>query len=393
MLPSLLLALLPIVLAAPTVQRAEPAPLHAAKDSSAAIPGKYIVKYKAGSKPDASIMAESADYVYSDVMHGFAGSLDEAAVQELRSHPDVEYIEQDSVVSLSAFTTQPNPPWGLARISRRKNNDSSSTTTTTTTGYRYDRSAGAGTCVYVLDTGIDDSHPDFDGRAKQVKSFFPDQHRDGHGHGTHCAGTIASTTYGVAKKASVYGIKVLSDYGSGTWSGIIAGMDYVVTDSRGRSCPKGVFASMSLGGGYSLAVNDGAAELVASGVFVAVAAGNENSDAAFVSPASEETVCTVGATDAKDVRASFSNYGSIVDIYAPGVGIVSLVPGGGVRSMSGTSMATPHIAGLAAYISALEGGIASELCSRLQALASPGIVTGLPGVTTNLLAFNGNPSG
>ncbi|KAF1739461.1 Cuticle-degrading protease [Beauveria bassiana] len=362
MLPSLLLALLPIVLAAPTVQRAEPAPLHAAKDSSAAIPGKYIVKYKAGSKPDASIMAESADYIYSDVMHGFAGSLDEAAVQELRSHPDVEYIEQDSVVSLSAFTTQPNPPWGLARISRRKNNDSSSTTTTTT-GYRYDRSAGAGTCVYVLDTGIDDSHPDFDGRAKQVKSFFPDQHRDGHGHGTHCAGTIASTTYGVAKKASVYGIKVLSDYGSGTWSGIIAGMDYVVTDSRGRSCPRGVFASMSLGGGYSLAVNDGAAELVASGVFVAVAAGNENSDAAFVSPASEETVCTVGATDAKD------------------------------RSMSGTSMATPHIAGLAAYISALEGGIASELCSRLQALASPGIVTGLPGVSTGLLAFNGNPSG
>ncbi|OAA48990.1 proteinase T precursor [Beauveria brongniartii RCEF 3172] len=386
MLLSILLGLLPMVLAAPTVQRAEPAPLHAAKDSSAAIPGKYIVKYKAGSKPDATIMTESADYVYSDVMRGFAGSLDDSALQELRSHPDVEYIEQDSVVSLSAFTTQPNPPWGVARLSRRKNNG-------TTTGYTYDRSAGAGTCVYVLDTGVDDRHPDFGGRAKQIKSFIAKEHGDGHGHGTHCAGTIASTTYGVAKKAHVYGIKVLGNFGSGTWSGIIAGMDYVVTDSRGRKCPNGVFASMSFGGGYSLAVNDGAAKLVASGVFAAVAAGNENSDASFVSPASEETVCTVGASDAMDVRASFSNYGSVVDIFAPGVSVLSLAPGGGTRIMSGTSMATPHIAGLAAYISALEGGSASELCSRLQALATPDLITGLPGITTNLLAFNGNPSG
>ncbi|KAM3503602.1 hypothetical protein MY10362_004099 [Beauveria mimosiformis] len=385
MLPSLLLALLPMVLATPTVQRAEPAPLHAAKDSSAAIPGKYIVKYKAGSKPDATIMSESADYVYSDVMRGFAGSLDESTLQKLRSHPDVEYIEQDSVVSLSAFTTQPNPPWGVARLSRRKNNG--------TTGYTYDRSAGEGACVYVLDTGVDDRNSELGGRAMQIKSFIPNEHTDGHGHGTHCAGTVASTTYGVAKKAHVYGIKVLSNAGSGTWSGIIAGMDHVAIDSPSRNCTKGVFASMSFGGGYSATVNDGAAQLVASGVFVAAAAGNENSDAAFVSPASEVTVCTVGATDAQDVRASFSNYGSVVDIFAPGVNILSLSLGDRTRIMSGTSMATPHVVGLAAYISALEGGAASELCSRLQALATPDLITGLPGLTTNLLAFNGNPSG
>ncbi|KAM3508136.1 hypothetical protein MY11210_006861 [Beauveria gryllotalpidicola] len=387
MLPSLLLALLPVVLAVPTAQRAEPAPLHAAKDSSAAIPGKYIVKYKSGvsvSDGRLSIMAESADYVYSDVMRGFAGSLEESAVEELRNHPDVEYIEQDSTVRLSAFTTQPRAPWGLARISRRQSNGS--------TGYTYDRSAGAGTCVYVLDTGIDEYHEDFDGRAKQIKSFIAGEHSDGHGHGTHCAGTVASTTYGVAKKASVYGIKVLSNYGVGSTSAVLAGMDYVVADARGRACPKGVFASMSLGGGYSLAMNDGAAKLVASGVFLAVAAGNDNSDAAESSPASEETVCTVGASTKDDVRAIFSNYGSVVDIFAPGVNIVSLAPGDSTAIMSGTSMATPHIAGLAAYIAGLEGGSAAELCNRLQALASPNLLKEVPKDTTNLLAFNGSPS-
>ncbi|KAM3562725.1 hypothetical protein ARSEF4850_002653 [Beauveria asiatica] len=384
MLPSLLLTLLPVVLAAPKVQRAEPAPLHAATDSSAAIPGKYIVKYKAGSKPDATIMSESADFWYKDVMHGFAGSLDESALQELRNHPDVEYIEQDSVVSLSAFTTQPNPPWGLARVSRRRTNGS--------THYTYDRSAGEGTCVYVLDTGVDEDHYDLFDRAKQVKSFIPHQHVDGHGHGTHCAGTIASTTFGVAKKALIYGVKVLGDGGFGSWSGIIAGMDFVAADSRKRACPKGVFASMSLGGGNSAAVNEAASQLVIKGIFVAVAAGNDNVDAALVSPASEETVCTVGASDAKDVRASFSNHGSVVDIFAPGVGILSLAPKGRTQIMSGTSMAAPHIAGLAAYLSALEGGKPSELCSRIQALASPKL-TGIPEGTTNLIAFNGNPTG
>ncbi len=239
------------------------------------------------------------------------------------SEKQVEYIEQDSIISLSGYTTQQNAVWGLTRISHKRNGAS---------GYTYDTSAGAGTCVYVLDTGVDASHPDFGGRAKQIKSFISGQNSDGHGHGTHCSGTIGSTTYGVAKKTNVYGVKVLDNQGSGAYSGIIAGMDYVVSDSRNRQCPKGVFASMSLGGGYSAAINDAAAKLVSNGVFLAVAAGNENQDANNVSPASERSACTVGASTAQDARASFSNYGSVVDIFAPGANILSLAPGGGTVS-------------------------------------------------------------
>ncbi|TQV98079.1 hypothetical protein V2A60_006229 [Cordyceps javanica] len=383
---SLLLAILPAVLAAPTAKRDEPAPLHAARDGSTPIPGKYIVKFREGSQAEGrvSIMAETADHVYNDVMQGFAGSLDEAALEELRNHPDVEYIEQDSIVSLSGYTTQPNAVWGLTRISHKRNGGS---------GYTYDESAGAGTCVYVLDTGVDDRHADFGGRAKQVKSFVSGQNSDGHGHGTHCAGTIGSTTYGVAKKTSVYGVKVLDNQGSGSFSGIIAGMDYVVSDARGRSCPKGVLASMSLGGGYSASLNDAARKLVQNGVFLAVAAGNDNADASNYSPASEASACTVGASTAQDTRASFSNYGRVVDIFAPGQDIRSLAPGGGTASMSGTSMATPHIAGLAAYIAGLEGGSGGSLCDRLVALGTRNVLTGIPAGTPNVLAFNGNPSG
>lgn len=246
-------------------------------------------------------------------------------VQASDRQQQVEYIEQDSIISLSGYTTQQNAVWGLTRISHKRNGAS---------GYTYDTSAGAGTCVYVLDTGVDASHPDFGGRAKQVKSFISGQNSDGHGHGTHCSGTIGSATYGVAKKTNVYGVKVLDNQGSGAYSGIIAGMDFVVSDSRGRSCPKGVFASMSLGGGYSAAINDAAAQLVGNGVFLAVAAGNENQDANNVSPASEQSACTVGASTAQDARASFSNYGSVVDIFAPGANILSLAPGGGTVSSS-----------------------------------------------------------
>lgn len=228
-------------------------------------------------------------------------------------------------MTLSGYTTQQNAVWGITRISHKQNGGS---------GYTYDTSAGAGTCVYVLDTGVDDRHSDFGGRAHQIKSFVSGQTTDGHGHGTHCAGTIGSNTYGVAKKTSVYGVKVLDNTGSGAYSGIIAGMDFVVSDASGRSCPRGVFASMSLGGGYSAAINDAAANLVSNGVFLAVAAGNDGTDAGNTSPASETSACTVGATTSSDSRASFSNYGSVVDIFAPGANIMSLAPGGGTVSIA-----------------------------------------------------------
>jgi subtilisin family serine protease len=187
---------------------------------------------------------------------------------------------------------------------------------------------------------------------------------------------------------------LLTNFIQGSNSGVIAGINYVANDAKTRNCPNGAVGSMSLGGGKSATVNAAAANAVTAGVFFAVAAGNDGADAANYSPASEPTVFTVGATDSSDKFASFSNYGTIVDILAPGVSILSTWINGGTNTISGTSMATPHVAGLAAYILALEGKkTPSVLSSRLQTLATKDKITGLKGSTKNYLAFNGNPSG
>nr|AAC48979.1 subtilisin-like protease precursor [Beauveria bassiana]prf//2108296A cuticle-degrading protease [Beauveria bassiana] len=326
---SIIAAALPLAIAAPVV---EPAPLIEARGQT--IAGKYIVKLKDTATigiMDAASKVPNTEHVYENVLKGFSGTLNQEQLDRLRHDPDVESIEQDAIVSINAVVRQAGAPWGLGRISHRARG---------ATTFDYDSSAGAGTCVYVIDTGVDASHPNFDGRAKQIKTFVTGD-SDGHGHGTHCAGTIGSKSYGVAKKASILGVKVLEDSGSGSLSGVIAGMDFVATDRKSRPCRKGTVASMSLGGGYSVTVNQAAARLKASGVLVAVAAGNENKDAAQISPASEPSVCTVGATDSSDRRSSFSNYGRVVDIFAPGTGILSTWIGGGTNTISGTSMATP----------------------------------------------------
>ncbi|RDA85360.1 putative subtilisin-like protease [Ophiocordyceps camponoti-leonardi (nom. inval.)] len=401
MKPSLLLALLPAIAAAPATKRSEPAPLLKPLGARKLIANKYIVKLKDGmafASADEAVVALSkdADHVYNHAFHGFAAHLSDEDLDKLRDHPEVgpslsvpaprvDYVEQDAVVSIAAYTQQPGAPWGLGRISHRQPGS---------TTYVYDDSAGAGTCAYVIDTGIDVSHPEFQGRATQVASFVPGQTTDGHGHGTHCAGTIGSRAYGVAKMTKLYGIKVLSDSGSGSYSGIIAGMDYAVQDSRRRSCPKGVVANMSLGGGFSTAINRAAAAMIRAGVFLSVAAGNDNRDASTVSPASEPTVCTVGATNATDFRSPFSNYGPSLDIFAPGSNILSTWIGGRTNTISGTSMATPHITGLGAYLATLEGfSDPQALCRRIQSLATQGVLKNVPSGTVNMLAFNGNPQG
>ena len=231
------------------------------------------------------------------------------------------------MVTISA--TQEDAPWGLARISSAKPGG---------TTYTYDESAGEGVCAYSLDTGVDIEHPEFEGRAIWAKNFAGGSDKDGQGHGTHTAGTMASKTYGVAKKAKILAVKVLDDNGSGSNSGIIAGMEYVVKDAPQRDCPKGAVVNMSLGGGFSQAINDAAAGITGAGIFLAVAAGNDASNSAQYSPASEKSACTVGATDAKDALADFSNFGQVVDILAPGVGVLSTVPGGKTEEMDGTSM-------------------------------------------------------
>ncbi|UNI14533.1 Cuticle-degrading protease [Purpureocillium takamizusanense] len=387
---SLLLTILPAVLAAPAVKRDEPAPLLTPRGNNQLINGKYIVKFKDGmttaSVDEAvSALSQKADHVYSHAFRGFAGHLNAKDLRTLRNDPNVDYIEQDAIVTINKYVEQNGATWGLGRISHRSKGSPT---------YAYDDSAGGGTCAYVIDTGVEASHPEFEGRAQQLKSFINGQGTDGNGHGTHCAGTIGSKSYGVAKKTKIFGVKVLDNSGSGSYSSIIAGMDYVANDYKTRGCSKGAVANMSLGGGYAASVNQAAASLVRSGVFLAVAAGNDNADAQNYSPASEVTACTIGATTSSDQRSSFSNYGRVVDLFAPGSNILSTWIGGRTNTISGTSMATPHVTGLGAYIAALEGITSpAAICSRLQNLATKNVISGIPSGTVNYLAFNGNPSG
>ncbi|KAF2830369.1 subtilisin-like protease [Ophiobolus disseminans] len=393
---SLLLALLPAALAAP-------APMIIPRAGSP-IPGRYIVKMKNENLQQLInsallLLRKDPAHVYKfGGFGGFAADMQDDIVDLIRNLPGVEYVEQDAVVKASlgefdnlekrAFVTQSSSTWGLSRISHKNRQ-------TGTLSYTYDDSAGAGTCVYVVDTGISTTHPEFEGRATFLANFAGDgSNTDGNGHGTHCAGTVGSKTYGVAKKTKLYAVKVLDASGSGSNSGVIAGINYVANDAKTRDCPKGAVGSMSLGGTRSTTVNAAAANAVSAGVFFAVAAGNEAVDAGGSSPASEPTVFTVGATDSSDRAATFSNYGTVVDIHGPGVSILSTWLNGGTNSISGTSMATPHVAGLAAYILSLEGKKSpAALSARLQELATKDKITGLKGTTKNYLAFNGNPSG
>ncbi|KAF3006545.1 subtilisin-like serine protease [Curvularia kusanoi] len=393
---SLLLSLLP------ALALAAPAPILQPRAGSP-IPGKYIVRLanqdlQTALETALKLLPKDPAHVYQfDGFSGFAAEMNDNIVKLLQKLPGVEYIEQDAIIKANlgevegiekrAYTTQSSSTWGLGRISHQSPGTSS---------YTYDTTAGAGTCVYVIDTGIYTAHPEFEGRATFLANFAGDgDNTDGNGHGTHCAGTVGSKTYGVAKKTKLFAVKVLDASGSGSNSGVIAGINYVANDAKTRSgCSGGFVGSMSLGGSKSTAVNSAVANAVKGGVFMAIAAGNEAQDASNTSPASEPTAFTVGASDSSDNFASFSNYGTAVDIIAPGVSILSTWNNGGTNTISGTSMATPHVAGLAAYILAFEGKISpAALASRLQALALKNKIKGDLGGTPNYLAFNGNPSG
>ncbi|KAI2613486.1 subtilisin-like protein [Hypoxylon fragiforme] len=383
-----LLSLLPLAFAAPA-KRAEPAPLLKPRGSQL-LEGKYIVKLYENSAISAladtmSAFEGDADHIY-DIkgFKGFASTLTPENLETLQNHPDVEFVEQDAVMSINAYITQTGAPWGISRMSHKTGTDT----------YVYDESAGSGTCAYVVDTGIYTAHPEFEGRAEFLANYADRSDTDGNGHGTHVAGTIGSKTYGVAKKTQLFAVKVLDSSGSGSTSGVIAGMNFVATDVKTRDCPKGSVANMSLGGGFSTAINSAAKAVVNAGVFLAVAAGNDNENASNASPASEPSVCTVGATTSSDARASYSNYGSLVDIFAPGSSILSTWVSGRTNTISGTSMATPHIAGLGAYLLGLEEKkTPEELCKYIGSTANSGVLTSVPSGTVNKLAFNGNPSG
>jgi len=348
-------------------QRRSPAPILAARSDG--IDGAYIVVVKEGADPRsvAAITGVDPTNVYVAALNGFSAELNDGQLNALQHNPNVEYIEQDGVATIA--TTQSGATWGLDRIDQR-NRPLSGTYTYTTTA--------SNVTAYIIDTGLTPSHPQFGGRASMVYGSA-----DCNGHGTHVAGTIGSSTYGVAKGVKLRGVRVLDCAGSGAYSTIIAGIDWVRLNAV-----KPAVANMSLGGGVNSSLNTAATNLINSGVFLAVAAGNENQNACNVSPASASGTLTVAASTSSDARASYSNYGSCVDVYAPGSSITSTWLNGGTNTISGTSMASPHAAGVAALYKATFGDAASStIVSWIINNSTSGVITGNPTGTPNRLLY------
>ncbi|GGM27572.1 S8 family serine peptidase [Dactylosporangium sucinum] len=310
-----------------------------------AIRDRYIVVFKDGVDPtttaaNASRLATKfggkVRRSFSRSLNGFSAQLTERQARRLAASPLVDYVQQDKTVRLA--DTEYSAPWGLDRIDQATRPLSGTYTYTT---------VAANVTAYVLDTGVRTTHNDFGGRARSGYDFVDNDTdaSDCHGHGTHVAGTIGGSTYGVAKQVQLVAVRVLDCAGSGSYDGIIAGIDWVTANAQ-----KPAVVNMSLGGGASALLDQAVRSSVASGLTYVVAAGNNNVDACTVSPARTAEAVTVGAIDATDTRASFSNYGSCLDIFAPGVGITSAGKASDTATavMSGTSMASPHVAGVAA---------------------------------------------
>jgi len=323
-----------------------------------------LLKHTSSSSSFLDDFSQGLRHVFDSHIKGYTGVFSEDTLERIRAQPEVDYIEQDQEVRALDIKTQKGSPWGLARISHRKK-----LTLGTFNKYEYDADAGEGVDVYVIDTGINIKHVEFEGRASWGKTIPQnDVDLDGNGHGTHCAGTIASRAYGVAKSAHVIAVKVLGSDGSGSMSDVVAGVVWAsdaaaakLTEARaeyaktGKTAHKGSVANMSLGGGKSRALDDAVNGAVEAGMHFAVAAGNDNRDACDYSPAAAELAVTVGASTLADERAYFSNHGPCVDVFAPGLNILSTWTGSNVstNTISGTSMAAPHTAGLLAYLLSL----------------------------------------
>jgi len=273
-------------------------------------------------------------HVYQNALNGFAVEMSEADAERLSQDFRVKFVEEDGVVTADA--TQSNPPWGLDRIDQRNLPLNAIYTFNWT---------GSGVRAYVIDTGIRTSHTQFGGRASNVFDAFGGSGADCNGHGTHVSGTIGGSTYGVAKSVMLRGVRVLDCNGSGSNSGVIAGVDWV---RQNHIAP--AVANMSLGGGASSALDTAVNNLHNANVTIAVAAGNSNANACNSSPARAANAITVGSTTTTDARSSFSNFGTCLDLFAPGSGILSawFSSNTATATLSGTSMASPHVAGVAA---------------------------------------------
>ncbi|KAK4225213.1 peptidase S8/S53 domain-containing protein [Podospora fimiseda] len=364
------------LLALPTVLAQVASVANDGVSAAVTIPDTYIVKFK--SNPDATKKKKYTDKINSKKggkkgvvesisVNGFDAAVVEIPPSELKTLLEsdlVEYVEKDVVANITgvatpiekrAYVNQLDAVWGLARISHNPTWPA----TRGQSNYYYDNSAGNGVRVYIIDTGIRTTHTEFaSNRAVWGKNFITGSpNTDEHGHGTHVAGTVAGTKYGVAKRATVVAVKVLDKNGSGTMAGVVQGITWAITDAKNKNIAKKTVFNLSLGGGYSAAVNAAIKAATDAGITVVVAAGNDNIDAKNSSPASAPTAITVGAIEGTRTRAWWSNFGPLVDIFAPGVSILSShhLSNTDTYYMDGTSMASPHVAGLAAYFIAKEG--------------------------------------
>ncbi|CCF60643.1 hypothetical protein KAFR_0L00360 [Kazachstania africana CBS 2517] len=343
-----------------------------------------------------------SDFDISSLLSGYIAYLSDELLHFIRLNPLIAFIEHDTMVHTTDFNTQNNAPWGLARISHRE-----SLNLANFNKYLYDDDAGKNVDAYVIDTGVDVNHVEFHSRAHWGKTIpLNDQDIDGNGHGTHVAGTIGSQHYGVAKSVNIIAVKVLRSNGSGSMSDVVKGVEFAVSSHlermKNEKNLKGSVANMSLGGGKSPALDLAVNAAVKAGIHFAVAAGNENQNACNSSPASAEQAVTVGASTISDERAYFSNWGECVDIFAPGLNILSTYIGANddvTATLSGTSMASPHVAGLLAYYLSLQPEKSSEFSTRaistsqlkkkLIEYATKDVLEDLPEGTPNVLIYNG----
>ncbi|MFH8369562.1 S8 family peptidase [Streptomyces sp. NPDC018031] len=365
-------------------------------DRPGAVEGSYIVTFKdsvartdvpASAKALTKRHAGSLRYTYTAALRGFAVKMTEERAKQLAAEPSVARVEADGVAY--AVDTQPDPPsWGLDRVDQRDRPVDNRYTYSTT---------ASNVTAYIVDSGIRTTHRDFGGRAVSGYDFIDNDSNaaDCHGHGTHVAGTVGGGSHGIAKGVKLVGVRVLNCQGNSgsTWAPVLAGIDWVT-----KNAVRPAVANMSIGGGRTQSVNDAVAASISSGVTWVVAAGNNNADSCQYSPSSTPAAITVGATDSADARSTGwsngqgSNYGSCLDIFAPGSGIVSTSNSGdtATQSMSGTSMAAPHTAGAAALLlSANPGWSPAQVRDKLVADATPDKISDARTGSPNRLLYTG----
>jgi aqualysin 1 len=361
------------------------------KHAEKKIPNSYIVVLDQDPTPDGDEAQAAADadeliasktksgkvrHVYASALRGFSAEMTEEDAIALADDPRVAYVEEDQEMEI--VTTQTGATWGLDRIDQAALPLSGTYTYTTT---------GSGVNAYIIDTGIRVSHTQFGGRASVAFDAIGDGRNgiDCNGHGTHVSGTVGGSTYGVAKAVRLFAVRVLNCSGSGSTSGVIAGVNWVTSHHASPAV-----ANMSLGGGVSTSLDSAVNNSINSGVTYAIAAGNSNTNASNSSPARVSAAITVGSSTSGDARSSFSNFGSVVDIFAPGSSITSAwsTSNTAINTISGTSMATPHVAGVAArYLQTHTTASAATVRNAIVNAANLNRLSGIPTGTANRLLF------